>query len=71
MGQNSHVSNPPNTQNQNNATSNDPADGHRLTDKPGPDGTTPIENKKPAQDAQDQPTIEEFGEEGMGVGAKE
>lgn len=70
MGENSHKSNPPLTQNQNNAMSDDPADGHRLTDKPGPIGRTPVE-KSPEQDAQDQAKVEEFGERGMGVAAKE
>ncbi|MGZ2412349.1 hypothetical protein ACUXST_001778 [Sphingomonas sp. F9_3S_D5_B_2] len=70
MGQNSHVSNPPLTQNQNNAMSDDPGDGHRLTDKPGPVGKTPVE-KAPENDAQNQAKIEEFGERGMGVAAKE
>ena len=68
MGQNSHTGETPTTQN--NAMSEDPADGHRLTDKPGPDGRTPAE-RAPEQDAQYQATIEEFGREGMGVSAKE
>ncbi len=70
MGQNSHTPEAPFTQNQNNAMSDDPADGHRLTDKPGPIGKTPVE-KAPPHDAQNQATIEEFGQEGMGVAAKE
>jgi hypothetical protein len=70
MGQNSHTPEAPFTQNQNNAMSDDPADGHRLTDKPGPIGKTPVE-KAPPHDAQTQATIEEFGAEGMGVAAKE
>ena len=70
MGQNSHVGETPTTQNQNNAMSDDPADGHRLTDKPGPIGKTPAD-KAPDQDLQDQATIEDFGREGMGVSAKE
>lgn len=70
MGQNSHTGESPTTQNQNNAMSDDPADGHRLTDKPGPDGKTPAE-KVPEQDSQNQGTIEEFGREGMGVSSKE
>jgi len=36
----------------------------------GKDGNTPIE-KAPAQDQQDQSTIEAFGEEGAGVAPKE
>jgi hypothetical protein len=71
MGKNSHLSNPPLTQNQNNAMSDDPQDGHRLTDKPGPVGSTPMEHKKPRHDEQNQATIEEFGREGLGVAAKE
>ena len=70
MGESSHKSNPPLTQNQNNATSDDPQDGHRLTDNPEGRATTPLE-KKPPHDAQDEATIEEFGREGMGVAAKE
>ena len=70
MGKNSHLSNPPLTQNQNNAMSDDPADGHRLTDKPGPIGKTPAE-KSPPHDAQNQATVEEFGREGLGVAPKE
>ena len=58
------------TQNQNNEMSDDPGDGHRLTDKPGPIGKTPVE-KAPPQDEQNQATIEEFGREGLGIAAKE
>lgn len=58
------------TQNQNNAMSDDPADGSRNAFKPGKDGQTPVE-KKPQADRQDQSTIEAFGEEGAGVAAKE
>jgi hypothetical protein len=68
--QNQQDAESPQTQNQNNAMSDDPADGHRLTDKPGPVGKTPVE-KAPKTDAQNQATIEEFGREGMGVAAKE
>ncbi len=57
-------------QNQNNQMSDDPADGNRESFVTGKDGTTPAE-KKPDQDRQDQSTIEAFGEEGAGVGAKE
>jgi len=70
MGENSHAAESPQTQNQNNAMSNDPKDGHRLTDKPGPIGKTPVE-KTPAHDEQNQATIEEFGREGLGVAPKE
>jgi len=67
---NQHNAESPQTQNQNNAMSSDPRDGHRLTDKPGANGKTAIE-KAPKHDQQNQATIEEFGEEGMGVAAKE
>jgi hypothetical protein len=67
MGENSHRSNPPLTQNQNNAMSDDPRDGHRLTDNP----KATAAEKKPLHDRQDQATIEEFGREGMGVAPKE
>ena len=56
--------------NQNNQMSEDPGDGSRTSFTVGKDGTTPVE-KAPEHDAQDQATIEEFGEEGMGVAAKE
>jgi hypothetical protein len=55
---------------QNNQMSDDPKDGRRLTDNPEPKSKTPAE-KAPPNDAQDQATVEEFGEEGMGVAAKE
>lgn len=70
MGTNSHLSDPPITENQNNAMSDDPADGRRLTDK-GPVGSTAPEKKKPRQDQQNQATIEELGREGLGIAAKE
>jgi hypothetical protein len=50
--------------------SDDPGDGNRTSFTTGKDGTTPVE-KAPAHDAQDQSTIEAFGEEGAGVAAKE
>ena len=68
MGQSSPSGESPHTQNQNNA--DDPKDGHRLTDRPGPIGRTPPE-KTPPNDEQDQATIEDFGREGMGVAGKE
>jgi len=67
---NLHNAESPQTQNQNNAMSEDPKDGHRLTNNPKAVGKTPAE-KAPAHDQQNQATIEEFGEEGMGVGPKE
>ena len=58
------------TENQNNEMSDDPGDGSRGSDTLGRDGTTPVE-KAPAHDAQDQSTIEAFGEAGAGIAAKE
>jgi hypothetical protein len=56
--------------NQNNQMSDDPGDGSRNSFTTGNDGTTPVE-RPPADDDQDQSTIEAFGEEGAGVAAKE
>ena len=70
MSKSQHVGETPQTQNQNNAMSDDPADGHRLTDKPEAIEPTAAE-RPPEHDAQDQDRIEEFGRKGMGVGAKE
>lgn len=58
------------TQNQNNEMSDDPRDGSRDSFTLGKDGKTPVE-KKPPHDAQDQSTIEAFGEEGAGIASKE
>ena len=58
------------TQNQNNEMSDDPGDGSRNAFTPGAVGKTPVE-KAPPNDAQDQSTIEAFGEEGAGIAAKE
>jgi hypothetical protein len=72
MSKNQH--NPDSTDqalNQNNQRSDDPGDGSRTSFTLGRDGEpTPVE-RKPAHDAQDQSTIEAFGEEGAGVAAKE
>lgn len=57
-------------QNQKNQMSDDPGDGNRTSFVAGKDGSSPAE-KAPVQDRQDQSTIEAFGEEGAGVGAKE
>ena len=71
MGKDSlHIGEQPTTQNQNNAMSDDPADGHRLTDNPEGIKQTPVE-QPPEQDQQNQATIEELGREGLGVAAKE
>ena len=70
MSKSNHASGNDQPQNQNNAMSDDPADGSRLTDKPEAIKKTPAE-RAPAHDAQNQATIEEFGQEGMGVAAKE
>ena len=68
---NSHASTSgQNEQNQNNAMSDDPGDGSRVSFTPGKDGETPVE-KAPKNDSQDQSTIEAFGEAGAGVAAKE
>ncbi len=60
-----------NTENQNNEMSDDPRDGsrnsHLIAEAHKPN---PME-KKPAQDQQDQSTIEAFGQEGAGIAAKE
>lgn len=70
MTKSSHVGTGDQPQNQNNAMSDDPADGNRTSFVAGKDGTSPAE-KKPAQDAQDESTIEAFGDEGAGIAAKE
>ena len=56
--------------NQNNQMSDDPGDGSRNSFVLGKDGSSPAE-KKPPHDAQDQSTIEAFGEEGAGIASKE
>jgi hypothetical protein len=63
--------NPVRSLNQNNQISDDPADGHRLTDKPEATGKKTPAEQPPEQDQQGQATVEEFGEEGMGVAPKE
>ena len=69
MGQNSHAAESPNTQNQNNAMSDDPRDGHRLTDNPKATAGPPPRNRHRAMLRNSQ--VEEFAERGMGAGAKE
>jgi hypothetical protein len=58
------------TMNQNNQMSDDPGDGSRVSFTLGKDGNTPAE-KAPKNDAQDQSTIEAFGQEGAGIASKE
>ena len=58
------------TQNQNNEMSDDLGDGSRNSLTTGPEGKAPVE-RAPKHDAQDQSTIEAFGEEGAGVASKE
>ena len=57
--------------NQNNQMSDDPGDGSRNSFTLGRDGKKTAAERAPAQDDQDQSTIEAFGEEGAGVAAKE
>jgi hypothetical protein len=56
--------------NQNNLTSDDPRDGHRLTDKPEAREKSPLE-RQPEQDRQDQELVESFGERGVASADKE
>ena len=58
-------------QNQNNQMSDDPGDGGRKSFVIGRDGGKTAAEKAPAQDDQDESTIEAFGEEGAGIAAKE
>lgn len=61
-----------NTQNQNNAMSDDPDDGSRNSDVLGQaSAPSPVETKAPENDAQDESAIEAFGQEGAGIAAKE
>ena len=55
-------------QNQNNQMSDDPADGSRG---PRGQGGGKEPDQLPADQEQDQSTIEAFGEEGAGIAAKE
>jgi hypothetical protein len=58
-------------ENQNNRMSDDPRDGSRDSFTLGRDGAKTPAEKKPPHDAQDQSTIEVFGQEGAGIAAKE
>lgn len=72
MSKNLH--NPDSTEqalNQNNQMSDDPGDGSRRSAVLGREGGPTTAEKPPAQDDQDQSTIEAFGEEGAGIAAKE
>ncbi|HEX8512861.1 MAG TPA: hypothetical protein VF688_07120 [Allosphingosinicella sp.] len=71
MNKSSHSSGNDQPQNQNNAMSDDPGDGSRKSFTTGRDGGKTAAEKAPAQDDQDQSTIEAFGEEGAGIAAKE
>ena len=70
MSKSSHAGTGDQPENQNNAMSNDPADGGRKAFKTGRDGVTPVE-KSPEQEGQEESAVEAFGEEGAGVAAKE
>jgi hypothetical protein len=59
------------TLNQNNQMSEDPGDGSRRSDTLGRDGEPTPAERAPEGDAQDESTIEAFGEEGAGIAAKE
>ncbi|HEX8467878.1 MAG TPA: hypothetical protein VF620_08745 [Allosphingosinicella sp.] len=71
MSQSNHNSGFDQSQNQNNALSDDPGDGSRKSFTTGRDGGKTAAEKAPAQDEQDQSTIEAFGEEGAGIAPKE
>lgn len=66
MSKSSHTPEAPFTQNQNNAMSDDPGDGSRNAFTPGNEGSTRVE-KAPAHDAQDEETIQAFGEREQGA----
>lgn len=57
--------------NQNNQMSEDPGDGSRRSGTTGPAGSATAAERPPAQDRQDESTIEAFGEEGAGIAPKE
>jgi hypothetical protein len=71
MTKSNHASDFDQSQNQNNAMSDDPGDGGRKSFTTGRDGGKTAAEKAPDQDAQDQSTIEAFGEEGAGIAPKE
>ena len=60
------------TQNQNNKMSEDPGDGSRNSDRLGDAGQGPGVNGSPEEKAQhDQKVLDEFGDKGAGIAAKE
>jgi hypothetical protein len=68
---NSHLDDSPQkAANQNNQISDDPRDGHRLTDNPERGGETALE-RRPEQDRQDRELVEEFGRRGVATTDKE
>ncbi|MEA3053696.1 MAG: hypothetical protein QOG72_2599 [Sphingomonadales bacterium] len=71
MSKSQHDSDSEQALNQNNAMSGDPGDGGRKSFVTGRDGGKTAAEKAPAQDDQDQSTIEAFGEEGAGIAPKE
>ncbi|MEA3009221.1 MAG: hypothetical protein QOJ91_913 [Sphingomonadales bacterium] len=71
MNKSHHDSESDQSQNQNNAMSDDPGDGGRKAFATGRDGGRTAAEKAPEQDDQDQSTIETFGEEGAGIAPKE
>ena len=71
MSKSHHDSESDQPQNQNNAMSEDPGDGSRNSFTLGRDGKKTAAERAPAQDDQDQSTIEAFGEEGAGIAPKE
>jgi hypothetical protein len=58
------------TQNQKNQMSDDPGDGARGHDAKTKEGKEPT-NQIPEEQAQNQSTVEAFGEAGAGIAAKE
>ena len=71
MSKSQHDSESDQPQNQNNAMSNDPADGSRESFLVGRDGARTAAEKAPAQDEQEESMIETFGREGAGIASKE
>ena len=71
MSKSQHESESDQPQNQNNAMSEDPADGSRNSFTTGRDGGKTAAEKAPEQEDQDESAIEAFGEEGAGIAAKE